>query len=146
MNTTLKINHLAIFICLILSFALGFLWYGPLFGEAWMGMVGLDMATVEANPPGVGAWITNLIASLVPLYVLAWLFTKLDVRNGLRGAGIALLLAFSINFLSRMTSDMFAQAPYPLAWITGGFDMVILAISGFILGAWKKEVPLISSD
>ena len=139
MNTTLKINHLAVIVCLILSFVLGFIWYDPLFGDAWMGMVGLDRATVEANPPGAGAWITNVISSLVPLYILAWLFTKLEVRSGLRGAGIALLIAFSFNFLSRMTSDMFAKAPYELAWVTGGFDMTFLTISGFILGAWKKE-------
>jgi len=142
MENSLKINHWAVLVCVVLSFALGFLWYGPiLFGEAWMSMVGLDMATIVANPPGAGAWITNLISSLVPLYVLAWLFTKLDIRNGLKGAGIGLLISFSFDFLSRMTSDMFAKAPYELAWITGGFDMVLLTISGFILGAWiiKKE-------
>ena len=138
MENTLKINHLAVLVCVILSFALGFLWYGPLFGEAWMSMVGLDLATIEANPPGAGAWITNLISSLVPLYVLAWIFTKLDIRNGLKGAGIGLLMAFSFDFLSRMTSDMFAQAPYELAWVTGGFDMTLLTISGFILGTWIK--------
>jgi hypothetical protein len=135
--------HFAIVVCFILSFALGFLWYGPMmFLEPWMSMVGLDMATYEANSPGIGAWITNIIASIVPLYVLAWLFTKLNVRSGLRGAGIGLLIVFSFDFLARMTSDMFAQAPYELVWITGGFDMVLLTISGFILGAWRKEVSV----
>ena len=142
MNTTLKINHLAILVCLILSFALGFLWYGPLFGESWLAMVGLDEAAVAANPPGAGEWITNVISSLIPLYVMAWLFIKLDVRNGIRGALLALLIAFSFDFLHRMTSDMFAKAPYALVWITGGFDMVYLTISGFILGAWRKEVAV----
>ncbi len=141
MKTTLKINHLAILVCVVLSFILGFLWYGPLFGESWMKMVGLDLATVEANPPGAGVWITNLISSVIPLYALAWLFTKLDIRSGIYGAGIGLLIAFSFDFLSRMTSNMFAQAPYELAWITGGYDMVILTISGFILGAWLKVKP-----
>ena len=142
MNTTLKINHLAILVCVVLSFALGFLWYGPvMFQDPWMSMVGLDMATIEANPPGIGIWISNLVATLIPLYVVAWLFTKLDVRSGIRGAGICLLIAFSFDFLARMTSNMFAQAPYPLAWITGGYDMVFLTISGFILGAWRKVAP-----
>ena len=139
METTLKINHLAVLTCVVLSFVLGFIWYDPLFGETWMALVGLDLATVEANPPGAGAWITNIISSLAPIYVLAWLFTKLDIRSGLRGAGIGLLIAFSFNFLSRMTSDMFAQAQYELVWITGGFDMIYLTISGFILGVWIKQ-------
>lgn len=106
-----------------------------------MEMVGLDMATIEANPPGAGVWITNLISSVIPLYVLAWLFAKLDIRSGIYGAGIGLLITFSFDFLSRMTSNMFAQAPYELAWITGGYDMVLLTISGFILGSWLKVKP-----
>lgn len=139
MNSNLKINHLAVLTCVILSFVLGFIWYDPLFGDVWMDLVGLDRVTVEANPPGAAIWISNLVSSITPVYVLAWLFIKLDVRSGIKGAGIAFLIVFSFDFLSRMTSDLFAQAPYELAWITGGFDMVIITISGFILGAWTKE-------
>ena len=141
MKTTLKINHLAILACVLLSFGIGFAWYGPLFGQQWMAMVELDEAAIEANPPGAGIWITNILSSVVPLYLLAWLFVKLDVRNGIRGAGLALLFSFSFNFLSGMTSDMFAQAPYGLVWITDGFNMAFLTISGFILGAWIKTAP-----
>ncbi len=138
MNASLKINHWAILASFVVLTALGFLWYGPLFGTPWMKMVGLDEATINANPPGAGIWITNVIATVVPLYVLAWLFTKLNVRSGLHGAGIGLLISFSFVFLSRMTSDMFAQNPYVLSWITGGYDMVALTLAGFILGAWRK--------
>ena len=141
MKTSLKINHLAIVVCVIVLFALGFLWYGPLFGEPWMAMVGLDMAKIEANPPGTAIWITNLISTVVPLYVLAWLLTRLEVTTGLKGAGIGLLISFSFVFLSKMTGDLFAQFPYALSWITGGYDMVALTISGFILGAWTKKAP-----
>ena len=50
MMKELKINHLAVLVAVILQFVLGFLWYGNvLFGEAWMGMVGLDMAAIEAE-------------------------------------------------------------------------------------------------
>ena len=134
----LKINHLAVWVSVVLLFVLGFVWYGPLFGEKWMAMVGLDPATVEASPPGAGVWITNLIATAVPLYVLAWLFTKMNVGTALQGAAIGLLIGFSFIFLSDMTGDMFAQNPYGLSWITGGFSMLSLAIGGLVLGAWKK--------
>jgi len=139
MSASLKINHLAVLICVVLSFILGFIWYDPLFGESWMALVGLDRVTVEANPPGASVWITNLVASVVPVYVLAWLFVQLDVRSGMRGAGIGLLIVVAFNFLSIMTGNMFAQAPYELTWITGGFDMLIVTLSGLILGAWTKS-------
>ena len=62
MKTSLKINHLAVWACVVLSFVIGFIWYDSLFGDTWMAMVGLDRATVEANPPGAGVWITNIIS------------------------------------------------------------------------------------
>lgn len=137
----LKINHLAVLVCFVILTGLGFLWYSPvLFGNPWMEMVGLDMAEVEANPPGAGIWITNIIATIAPLYLLAWLFTKLNVRSALNGAMIGFLIAFCFILLSDMTGDMFAGAPYGLAWITGGYSVVAITISGAILGAWKKYV------
>ena len=139
MNNTLRINHLAILVCFLLLTGLGFLWYGPLFGDPWMKMVGLDQATVEANPPGVGIWISNFIATVIPLYALAWIFLQMGVESGLKGAGIGLLIGFSFVHLSKMTGDLFAGNPYALSWITGGYDMVALSLSGFILGAWVKR-------
>src|SRR5688500_68395 len=137
----LKINHLAVVVCLILLHALGFLWYGPLFGQKWMAMVDLDQATMESEGMDAGLWITNLIASLAPLYLLAWLFARLNVTSGLRGAVIAFLIAFCFHHLPLMSGNMFAGEHYGLAWITGGFSIVGWTLSGFILGAWTKRNP-----
>ena len=134
----LKINHFAVLVAIVLQFVLGFLWYGPLFGEPWMGMVGLDTATIEANPPGAGEWITNIFSAVVSIYVLAWLFTKIPVTSLLKGLLVGLLIGFSFVLMSIMTSGMFAKDPYGLAWITGGFTTVGLGIGGAVLGAWKK--------
>jgi len=134
----LKINHAAVWVIVILLHVLGFVWYGPLLGEKWMSLVGLDAAVVEANPPGLGIWITNLVATVVPTYTMAWLFTKLNIESAGQGAMTGLVIAFSFNFLSRMTSNLFAQAPYELSWITGGFDLVAMTLAGLILGVWRK--------
>ena len=135
----LKINHLAVFVCLILMHLLGFLWYGPLFQEQWMSMVGMDQTMMETDAMEPGIWLTNFVASLAPLYVLSWLFTKMHVTSGLRGAGIAFLITFCFHHLPLMSGNMFAGEPYGLAWITGGFSIVGLTLSGFILGAWTKQ-------
>jgi len=135
----LKINHLAVLVAVVLQFVLGFLWYGNvLFGEAWMGMVGLDMATIEADPPGAEEWITNIVSAVISMYVLAWLYTRINVTSWLQGLLIGLLIGFAFVLLSIMTSGMFAKDPYGLAWITGGFTTAGFAIGGAILGAWKK--------
>ncbi|MCH7514993.1 MAG: DUF1761 domain-containing protein [Bacteroidetes bacterium] len=134
-----SINHAAVWVCVILLTGLGFLWYETLFGELWMEMSGLSLADIEANPPGAGVWITNFIATVVPLYVLAWLLHNMNVESGMGGAGIGLLISFSFVFLTIMTGNMFAMKPYALSWITGGYGMVAMTLSGFILGVWRKK-------
>ena len=134
----LRINHLAVLVCLIWLHVLGFLWYGPLFGDQWMPMVGIDPDNMQGESDA-GLWITNLVASLAQLYVLAWLFTQLGVINGVRGAAIAFLITFGIHHLPVMSGNMFAGEPYGLAWITGGFSLVALSVSGFILGSWTRK-------
>jgi hypothetical protein len=134
----LKINHLAVLVGVILQFVIGFLWYGPLFGDPWMAAVGLDRATIDANPPGAGEWITNIFSAVVSMYVLAWLFIKMGVDTLIKGAGIGLLIGFSFVLMSIMTSGMFAGDPYELAWITGGYTTFGLTVGGAVLGAWTR--------
>jgi hypothetical protein len=134
----LKINHLAVLVAVVLQFVLGFIWYGPLFGEPWMGMVGLDMATLEANP-SAGPWITNIFSSFAGVYLLAWLFTKMGTDSLGKGAAMGFLIGFVFVLLAEMTGGMFAMEPYGLAWITGGFTTVALTVSGAVLGAWTKS-------
>ena len=132
------INHLAVWVCIILAHALGFLWYGMLFQEQWMELSGLTMADIEANPAGAGHWISNFIATVAPIYLLAWLFVKLDISNGMNGALLALAITFTFTHLTMITTGLFGGQPYGLAWVNGGQTMLALTISGFILGAWRK--------
>lgn len=136
---TLKINHLAVWTCVALLHVIGFLWYGPLFGEKWMKMVNLDSTSAQSGSMEAGLWVTNLVASLAAVYLLAWLFTQLNVTSGPRGAVLAFLITFCIFHLSEMRDNMFAGFPYGLAWITGGFNVVGNTLSGFILGAWTRR-------
>lgn len=135
---TLQINHLAVVACLVVLSVLGFLWFGPLFGDPWMEYNGLDMAGMEANPPSIATWITNFIATLIPVYVLAWLFVQMNVETLAKGALIGLVISFAFVHLSFMTGNMFAGRPYGLTWIDGGHTMVAMTIAGAILGAWRK--------
>jgi hypothetical protein len=134
----LKMNVWAVLVAIILQFVLGFLWYGPLLGNPWMEMVGLDAAVVEDNPPGAGIWLSNIFSAALAMIVLAWLFVKLDVRTVISGIGIGFLIGFSFNLMPVMVSNFYADGPYWLPWITGGNTTIGLAVGGGILGGWKS--------
>lgn len=136
----LKINHAAVWVGVVVMFALGFVWYGPLFGETWMEMVGLTMADAENMDGMAGIWISNIVSSVLAVYLLAWLLSKLGIASGIKGAILGLEISFVFIFLAMMVTGFYGQAPYGLAWIQGGFYMVGFTINGFILGAWVKKV------
>ena len=135
----LKINHLAVWVCIILMHVLGFLWYGPLFGEKWMALVGIDQASMEEDSMSAGIWILNAVSIIAPIYLLSWLFVQLNITSGIRGAIVAFLITFCFHHLGVMNANMFAGEPYGLAWITGGYSLAGFTISGFILGSWVKR-------
>ena len=138
--TELKINYMAVIVCIVVLHAIGFLWYSPLlFAEPWMEMVGWTEEKMQASPPGASIWIVNFLASAVSTYILAWLFTKLNVTSGLRGAGLGLLFGIAFDFLFVLNGALFAGQPAALAFITAGFTVVGMTVSGFILGAWAKR-------
>ena len=103
-----------------------------------MGMVGLDMATIEANPPGAGIWISNVVSVALAMIVLAWLFVKLNVEWLVRGIWMGFLIGFSFALMPIMVSGFYADNPYWLAWINGGNTTVGLMLGGAILGAWRS--------
>ncbi len=135
----IKINHGAVWVSVIWLHILGFLWYGPLFGDAWMEAVGLTQADAESGSGSIGLWVTNLVASAGAVYMLAWVFTKLNVQSIQSGLINGVLIAFFFYTLPKMSGGMFAQTEYYLAWLDGGFQMVGWGVSGLILGVWTKK-------
>ena len=135
----LRINQLAVWICIIGMHAFGFIWYGPLFGETWMTFVQMDQATMQEESMQAGVWIMNSVAIIASIYALAWLLALLNITSGIRGAGIAFIIVFCFHHLPVMNANMFAREPYGLAWITGGYSLVWLTITGFVLGSWVKQ-------
>lgn len=135
----IRINHAAVWVGVVVMFVLGFVWYGPLFGEQWMEYVGLTLADAENMEGMTGIWISNVVSSVLSVYLLAYFITRLGINSGFKGAVLGLEIAFIFIFMTIMVGNMFAREPYGLAWITGGFSMVGFTINGFILGAWTKK-------
>jgi hypothetical protein len=135
----LKINHLAVWLCIVLMHGFGFLWYGPLFGDQWMAYVQIDTESMQTDSMNPMIWVLNSVAIIAPMYLLAWLLANLDIRSGIRGAVISFLVVFVIYHLPLMNAYSFAGEPAGLSWITGGYAVTWLTVSGFVLGQWTKE-------
>ena len=136
MNDT-KMNHGAIWISIVLLDGFGFLWFGPLFGTTWMEMEGVTEA--DAGNASIATWIANTVSTIISVYTLAWLFTKIGVDSLTRGLFIGIVVGFGFAVVPQISGDMFGMNPYGLAWISGGYTMATLGLTGAILGFWVKK-------
>lgn len=63
----MEINYLGIFGCAVVSMIVGAIWYGPLFGKAWMRIIGATELDKEERK--------KMQKAAMPLYVIQFLLT-----------------------------------------------------------------------
>src|SRR3989344_1816524 len=67
------VNYLSVLFAAIASMILGFLWYGPLFGKAWVKLSGISKKDIgKAKKEGMGRkYFFEFLTALIMAYVLA---------------------------------------------------------------------------
>jgi hypothetical protein len=139
------INLGAVIIAGLANFALGGLWFGPLFGKQWMATIGITpekVAEWKKQGKGMGKEMGLMfVSSLVMAYVLAhvlWAFDRAGVTytvgNALQGAGWS-WLGFVVPPVIGI--KLFEQRPWKWFAIESGFYLTGLLIAGTILASWK---------
>lgn len=132
----LYINHLAVFVCAVLSLVIGGLWWSPLlFQKAWQRETGLsDEQLAKANPLktfGLSfllAWIMSYnLAGFLGAPGTTWRF---GLFAGL-AAGVGWVVAQFIVIA------LFEQRTWKYIAINCGYITIYFAAIGFILGIWR---------
>jgi len=134
------INHLAVWILVIVHQLVGWGWY-TVFGEKWLNLHARTMTDIERTH-NVGAYVFAVFTAIVVNYTLAWLIGRLDVANALAGLRIALVCWFAFLFVEYTTISLFAAFetnPWPLICIDMGRPLLAFSISGIVLGTWRKS-------
>lgn len=72
-----NVHWLAVAVGAAVAFTLGWLWYGPLFGKAWMAGVGLDPSKMTELP------VPAMVAQALGTFFLAWVFGVTAKNNAL---------------------------------------------------------------
>src|SRR5438034_6622266 len=134
-----KINHLAVWALVVIHQLIGWGWYTVL-GEKWLNLHARTMTDIERTH-NVGAYVLAFVASIFVNYTLAWLIGRLNATNAVAGLKIALACWFAFLFMEYATISVFSAFetnPWPLICIDMGRPLLGFAISGLVLGAWRK--------
>lgn len=134
-----KINHLAVWILVVVYFLIGWGWYA-IFGEKWLNLHARTMTDIERTH-NVSAYLLALVASIFVNYALAWLISRMHAINAIAGLKVAFICWFAFLFVEYATICVFSAFetnPWPLICIDMGRPLLGFAISGLVLGAWRK--------
>ena len=130
----LEISWLATLVATVLAFALGGLWYGPLFGKAWMAEHGFtEQQLAKDFNPAKTYGLTAVLAALSAI-VFGIFLSMLGEHSALFAAGFGFTaglfwVAFSIG-----TNYLFERSSLKLFLINGGYHVVRFSLMGSAFG------------
>lgn len=127
-----EIHWLAVFVAAIAGFAVGALWYGPVFGKTWMAERGVTPEdAAKANMPLIfgTAFVLNLIASFVLDHVLGT-YGAPDLWLSVMVAG-GIALGFIVTSLG--VNYLFSRLSLRLFLIDAGYWLVVYCVMGVVL-------------
>ena len=126
------INYLAVLVAWIVHIVMGLLWFRPeLFGNEWSKLTGKELKPAKK-------WLVpGLIGHLLMIFVLVILIKLTNSTTGFNGMVIGLLTW--IGFVVPMESGelVWEKIPFRLFLLRTGNQLIGIAVSGFILGAWQ---------
>ena len=127
----MDINLWAVIAAAVSSFALGGLWYGPLFKAAWCREAGVDPGSKPAHPGMVfgAAFLLCLLAAYVFALFLGHKPVADAVAVGLIVGVCWVATSFGINYL-------FTARSLKLWAIDAGYHTLQFTLYGLILGLW----------
>lgn len=134
MELILDLNWWAIIVAMVVSFALGWPWYGPLFGSAWLDALGKTADEIEPSPK---PFLISAVTTLVTAFTMAVLIACLGIDNWLDGAILGAAVGIGFIAASNVSDGAFCGWSFKLVIIQSGYRLVYSIVTGIILGAWQ---------
>ena len=134
-----RINHAAVWLLVVIHQLVGWAWYAAL-GERWLNLHARTMTDIDRTH-NWSAYILGAGAAVVTNYVLAWLVSRLNVTTAVQGLKLALACWFGFVFVEYSTISVFSAFetnPWPLICIDMGRPLIAYAMSGLLLGGWRR--------
>ena len=135
MNTEIfAVTRWVVALGVVINILVGFLWYGPLFGDRWMRAAKLTQEDLKMGP---GLWIDSIVSSIISSYGIGIALNAVDPAS-LGGALLtALVLWLAFTASPAHNHLMFEGKPTSLFMINASHDLavfLIMALLFFYLG------------
>ncbi|WP_430411200.1 DUF1761 domain-containing protein [Kordia sp.] len=140
-----NINWIALVVAALSTLVIGFLWYGPLFGKAWMKETGITEEQAQKGMP------LRFGLSVILAFFAVFFIYIVSVYSGGEpgdphgqekfltfghGAAHGVMVALFVVMPALVTNALFEQKSFKYMMINVGYWIVTFAIMGGIVNAW----------
>ncbi len=123
-------SYLSLIVAAGASFIFGFLWYGPLFGKTWAGLVGIKFEEGKCNKPHASALVLTFVGTLFTVIAMAYIM-NIYKPACLFGAGIVAWFGFYVPLL--IGSVVWEGRPWNLFILNGVYYLLNLQLIALVL-------------
>lgn len=139
MAGTVTINYLAVVGAAVLSMVIGSLWYGPIFGKMWLGLMGFGPEKMEEMKKKNMSklYACALVGSLATAYVLAHFVSvwgAVDISGAFQLA-FWIWLGFVATVM--LSSVLWEGKSWKLYCLNAAYQLVTLFGMALVLVYWK---------
>lgn len=132
-----EINYLAVLVCGIISMLVGAMWYGPVFGKAWMNEVGYTKEDLKKDFNPAKMYGLAVVSHILMALVLAYLIALTNAATIMEGFRISISAWFGFIFLTMFINSLFARRTFRLVAIDSGYQLVNMILFGILLILWQ---------
>jgi len=139
----MKINYLAVLVAAVLHFIIGGVWYGVLFGNQFIKLIGWSPEKVAqiGNESHGKEYLIAFVSSLVLVYVLAHFVQYTKAKSAIDGIQTAFWLWLGFVVTTQLATVIFEERRLGLYVLNVGYQFVGCSVAGVLLAVWRpKEV------
>ena len=140
----MKINYPAVIVATILHFILGGIWYGLIFSNKFiqlMGWTDSQLKQIQSQSNGK-EYLIAFLSSLILVYILAHFVQYTNARSVAGGMQTAFWLWLGFVATTQIATVIFEGRNLGLYLLNIGYQLVACAIAGIVLALWRtREAP-----
>ena len=130
-------NFLAVLVAGFVPMIVGALWYGPIFGKTWLGMMGLTEEEIRKDFDPLKTYGVSFLLALVTAFVLAQLLHGAGGAGVRAGVHVTLLAVVGFVLPVGHQGVAFEKRKTGLFWLNLGYNFVALAGQAILLSVWR---------
>jgi hypothetical protein len=123
-------SFLALGSSVVASFIFGFLWYGPIFGKTWAGLMGFKMDESCKGKPPVSALLLTLLGTFFTTMVMAYI---INILKPFCNFGMALWIWLGFYVPVMFGTVVWERKPWKLFVLNAAFYLLNLELIAAVL-------------